>query len=74
MVCDITLKHYLCVISSECPEIDEERQFFEYFVLTEAGDEERRFLEARMPLYVTNQTRTMTNINEPWVQGHVVLR
>ena len=60
--------------SEECPHIEEELQYFEYWVLSEAGAEEQRFLEARMPLYVTNQTRTMTNINEPWVQGHVVLR
>ena len=60
--------------SEECPHIEEELQYFEYWVLDEAGAEEQRFLEARMPLYVTNQTRTMTNIDEPWVQGHVVLR
>ena len=60
--------------SEECPDIEEELQYFEYWVVSEAGAEERRFLEARMPLYVTNQTRTMTNIEEPWVQGHVVLR
>ena len=74
MVCDITLQGLKRrVISSECPEIEEERQFFEYFVQTEAGDEERRFLEARMPINEVT-SRLVRNALEPWIAEEVLIR
>ena len=59
--------------SETCPDVEEEEQVYEYFVMVD-GKEERREMEAVMRIDVVNTTRTVANIKEPWVHGQVVLR
>ena len=59
--------------SEECPDIEEELQYFEYWVVSEAGAEERRFLEARMPINEVT-SRLVRNALEPWIAEEVLIR
>ena len=59
--------------SEDCPEVEEEEQIYEYFVMVD-GKEERRELEAVMVIDLQNITRTVRNALEPWVVDEVTLR
>ena len=62
--------------SEICPDVEEEHQFYEYFISHDASedDEERRVLEAVTLIDMTAVTRSVTNQEELWITGQVTLR
>jgi len=60
--------------SEHCSFVDEELKYFEYFIVDEEGTEERNIIEAQIPIDNIIDSRQVTNIHEPWITGHIILR